>query len=92
VEAIVVVFGAVGWLAGNLVTDGAVGNDGGWSEAVFESHGVVYGFDGGSGLARTKGDIDLAIVLSIEVVDGADHGQDLAGGRVGNYGSAVGNV
>ncbi len=49
--AVVVVFGAVVRLAGKAVADGGVGDEGGGSEAFFESGGVVYWLDGGAGLA-----------------------------------------
>jgi len=74
VVGVVIVLGAVGGLTGEIVADGSVLDDGGRSEATFESCSVVDGFDGRAGLAGTKGDIDLAIIGGIKVVFGADHG------------------
>ena len=57
-----------------------------------ECRGVGEGFEGGAGLARRSGDVDLTVDGLVVVIVAAHHGQDFAGARIERHERAVVHV
>jgi len=92
-ELAVVVSGAVGGrLTRSIKTDRDIKEHGGGGVAFDETNSIVNGFDGGARLAKTGGDVDVAIDVKIKVVFGANHGEDFTGAGFSDQSSSIGDV
>jgi len=92
-ELIIIVSGAVGGrLTGSIKTNRNIKEHGGGSVAFDETNSIVDGFDGGAGLAKTGGDVDVAIDVKIKVVFRANHGKDFTGAGFSDQGSSIGDA
>ena len=81
----IIVSGTVGGrLTWSIKANRDIKEHGGRSVAFDKTNSIVDGFDGGAGLAKTGGDVDVAINVKIKVVFGTNHGEDFTGAGLGN--------
>ncbi len=72
-EAAIVVLGRPGIRTGEMESNRSITNESRRGNTFFKGESVIYWFDGGAGLAKTKSEIDLAIIFEIKIVTRTNH-------------------